>query len=158
MYFILLLRTIPLILSKAASDCSIIHNASPAVFNLKCCNVVLYGIQCSSSRVVKIDDSEFRFTTTDVHYTDLFPILGFLTELIEINLNTFPQFVSLPPDIGKLTKLKILSLTGIEGWQFLSGSELPPSLSNCIQLQILEVFHVNSGVWEVLVWKVPYRL
>lgn len=146
--FKLLLSITLLSFSKAASDCSIIHKASPRVFNFKCCNKVLYGFYCSNSRVVKIDNS--NLTSTSIYYNNLFPILGLLTELTVIRISYFSGIVSLPPDIGRLSKLKILSLSGDELSPILIGSQLPLSLSNCSQLQILQVFHDNSGVWEVL--------
>lgn len=137
-----------LTLAKAASDCSIIHNANPSIFKIKCCNMVLFGIQCESSRVVKIDDSELRLTNSDIYFDNLFPVLASLTEWTEISISAdrINGAVSLPPDLGHLVKLQTLTvIPSIDTLReyALHGTELPSSLINCTQLQVLQVLVIT---------------
>lgn len=121
-----------LLIPTIASDCSLIHSANPEISNSKCCNRVLYGIQCASSRVVQIDDSDLKNPSVD--YTLLLALLGLLTELTEIRISTnvSSSVASLPPNIGKLSKQNILAINV----PILTGS-LPPSISNCSKLRVL---------------------
>lgn len=91
------------------SDCSIIHDASPLIFKIKCCNIKRYGLRCENSRVNSID--AFEVTYSDVYYDELFPILGLLTELTVLRMGSWRlrnKNIMLPPNIGNLFKLQEL--------------------------------------------------
>lgn len=138
MTFINLLLRFSFILAigNAASDCGIINAANPTVFKLKCCNLELFGIQCESSRVVKIDD--YDVSNPYVYYDDLFPILGSLSQLTVISISAFRMrnTASLSPDIGNLLNLQKLAIKNAIDRKILN--EIPHTINNCIQLQILQ--------------------